>query len=125
MRVVTPVALLVALATVPAATAASITLRDKVPAGESRTLTIAARTPVSVEVVLRVPATGRTLLFLEGPAVRRKRLVIDTRSSRCARARGFRVCRARYRDLRAGSYTWRVRRAAGTTAAVVLTIRWS
>jgi hypothetical protein len=106
------------------AAAASVTYRDTIPTGASGRVSLTARSAASFEVILRVPAAGRTQLFLTGKRAPKGGPLIDTATSSCPRAGAVRVCRARYEPLPAGTYTWRVRRASGSPAAVVLTVRW-
>ena len=124
MRRALVLATVVALAAVSTAGAASITFRDTVPTGESRSITVSAQSRIAFEVVLRVPATGRTQLFLQGRRAPRGGPLIDTRTYRCPRTGAFRICRARYEALPPGTYTWRARRVAGPAGPIVLTVRW-
>jgi len=117
-------AALVVLALPSQASAGSITYRDRVPAGEARSVSLAVRSATAFEVVLQVPRTGRTQLFLSGAKAPRGGPLIDTRSYRCPRAGPRRTCRAAYESLPAGTYVFRVRRVSGETGPVSLTIRW-
>ncbi|MFO7572234.1 MAG: hypothetical protein R6W48_06490 [Gaiellaceae bacterium] len=125
MRLTWIVALFVAaLVTTSQAAAGSITFRDRIAAGDSRSVALATPTGVSFEVVLRAPALGRTQLLLLGAKAPRGGPLIDTRSYRCPRSGAARVCKARYEALPAGSYTWRVKRVSGAAGPVSLTVRW-
>lgn len=114
----------VALVLPVTAAAASVTYRDTIPAGKSGQVAVTARSAASFEVVLRVPATGRTQLFLGGRGAPRGGPLIDTATSACPRSGAIRVCRGRYEPLPTGTYTWRIRRVSGTPASVALTVRW-
>jgi hypothetical protein len=123
MRIVV-VAIAAALVLPVTAGAAIVTYRDTIPTGASGRVAVTARSAASFQVVLRVPATGRTQLFLAGRDAPRGGPLIDTATSACPRSGAVRVCRASYEPLPAGTYTWRVRRASGAPAAVTLTVRW-
>jgi hypothetical protein len=123
MRLVAAVA--VAALVLPATvSAASVTYKDTIEAGTSGRVSVTARSSASFEVMLRVPAAGRTQLFLAGARAPKGGPLIDTATTACPRSGAVRICRGRYEPLPAGTYTWRVRRTSGAPAAVVLTVRW-
>lgn len=124
MRYVLVLAAAAALVLPTAAGAESVTYRDAVPQGQSGRVSVTARSAASFQVVLRVPAAGRTQLFLSGAKAPRGGPLIDTRTYGCTRAGATRVCRAAYEALPAGTYTWRIHRVSGRAAPTTLTVRW-
>jgi hypothetical protein len=123
MRLVVAVAV-AALALPASAAAVSVTYRDSIAVGTSGQVSVTARSAASFEVGLRVPAAGRTQLFLVGRRAPKGGPLLDTATSSCRRNGAELFCRGRYEPLPAGTYTWRVRRVSGARADVVLTVRW-
>ena len=117
-------AVIAAMAVPAVAGAGGVTYRDTIASGQSGRVGVTVRSAASFEVVLRVPAAGRTQLFLTGAKAPSGGPLIDTRTYGCSRSGAVRVCRAAYEPLPAGTYTWRIARLSGGAGAVTLTVRW-
>lgn len=124
MRLAVIVAVSVSLLLPATVTAASVTYRDTIARGKTGQVSVTARSAAAFAVSLRVPANGRTQLFLLGAKAPRGGPLLDTATTACPRNGTIRICSGRYETLPAGTYTWRVKRVSGASANVVLTVRW-
>ena len=125
-RLVVVVSLLAALALVlpSLAGAGSIRLEQHVAPQSSVQVTIVVRKHASFSVLLRTRTQGRTQLFLLGKTAPKGGPLIDTATHACEGAAGSFYCSSAFEPLPPGTYTFRVKRTAGTGASVELTVRW-
>lgn len=105
-------------------TAASVTFRDTIATGKTGQVSVTTRSAAAFAVSLRVPASGRTQLFLLGAKAPKGGPLLDTATTSCPRNGTTRICSGRYEPLPAGTYVWRVKRVSGASANVALSVRW-
>ena len=124
MRLAVVVAVVGSLLLPAAVSAASVTYRDTIATGKTGQVSVTARAAAAFAVSLRVPAGGRTQLFLLGAKAPKGGALLDTATTSCPRKGTVRICSGRYEALPPGTYTWRVKRVSGASGNVALTVRW-
>ena len=118
------VAVLPALLLARGASAAKVVYHETVSEAKPVQVTFTARKAASFSVVLRVPTSGRTRLYLLGKTAPKGGPLIDTKTYACQGAGGSFTCKGAYDPLPQGTYTFRIVWNGQAAAAVALTAKW-
>jgi hypothetical protein len=118
------------LSAVALAAGGKVFFQDRIPSGNSSSVTITTHRPAAFSLLLRVPTAGRARLYLLGKNAPKGGALIDTKTTfqggGCEGAAGSFYCKASYEALPRGTYTWKIAWVGKPKAPahVELTVRW-